>query len=399
MVAAVRCITYDILSVVSLYWFFVGPALVLAFLSLRGERKRAAYVAERLAEDSDYLPPASVIVPVKGQDEGLRENLAALAALDYPDYELLVTAHSAADIPPGVLPARVKIVLSHGGDAQASEKIQNLMAAVRSTRQRSEIFAFADSDARVTKRWLRALAAPLADPTVGASTGYRWFVPAPPTFWTLMRGVWDAVCAGMLGPGDNPFVWGGSMAIQKETFFELGVFEHWKNAVSDDYALTTALKAAGRKIAYAPGALAPSFDRVGFTGFFEWSRRQLILTRVYRPRLWWTGLVAHIFYCGGMAASIAASLAGYRLAEWALIAQLSPGMLKGLNRATLARAALPEQEAWFRRHAWVHAIWVPLATWLWLVVLISAALQNHITWRGTRYDLQRNGVARRNTDS
>ena len=50
------------------------------------------------------LPPASVIVPVKGEDEGLRENLAALASLDYPDYELIVAARSAADIPPGVLP-------------------------------------------------------------------------------------------------------------------------------------------------------------------------------------------------------------------------------------------------------------------------------------------------------
>jgi ceramide glucosyltransferase len=372
--------------VLFLYWFFVGPALLLAFFSLRGERKRAAYVAKRLAETEEYLPPASVIVPVKGQDEGLCENLAALAALDYPDYELIVTAQSAADIPPGVLPGRVKVVLAHSADTGSSEKVNNLIAAVRATRRATEIFAFADSDTRVTPRWLRALAAPLAEAGVGASTGYRWFVPTPPTFWTLMRSVWDAVCAGMLGPGDNPFVWGGSMAIRKEAFFEIGAFEHWKNTVSDDYALTNALKSAGLKIAYAPGALAPSFDRITGGEFFEWSRRQMILTRIYRPRLWWTGLVAHIFYCGGMAASIAASIAGHRLAEWALIAQLSPGMLKGLNRATLARAGLPEHDAWFQRHAWTHAIWVPLATWLWLVALASAAFQNHIVWRGERYD-------------
>jgi ceramide glucosyltransferase len=370
------------------YWVFVGPALLLALLSLRGEHGRAAYVATRLSEEPAYLPPASVIVPVKGQDEGLRENLAALAALDYPDYELIVTARSAADIPPGVLPPRVRVVLAHGADPETSEKIQNLMAAVRATRQVSEILAFADSDTRVTARWLRALAAPLADPAVGASTGYRWFLPEPPTFWSLMRGVWDAVCAGMLGPGDNPFVWGGSMAIRKETFFEIRVFEYWKKAVSDDYALKAALGAAHLRIAYAPGALAPCFERITGRAFFEWSRRQMILTRVYSPRLWWTGLLAHVFYCGGMAASIAASLRGSRLAEWALIAQLSPGMLKGLNRATLARAALPEHEAWFRRHAWVHAIWVPLATWLWLIALVSAAFRSHIQWRGYRYDLK-----------
>jgi hypothetical protein len=178
------------------------------------------------------------------------------------------------------------------------------------------------------------------------------------------------------------------MAILKETFFEARVPDYWKGAVSDDYALTAAMRAAGLRIAYAPGALAPSHERITAAAFFEWARRQLLLTRVYRPHLWWTGLAAHIFYCGGMAASIAASVMGNRLAEWALIAQLSPGMLKGLNRATLARAALPEHEAWFKRHAWVHAIWQPLATWLWLVVLVSAGFGSSIRWRGRRYELK-----------
>ena len=92
----------------------------------------------------------------------------------------------------------------------------------------------------------------------------------------------------------------------------------------------------------------------------------MAITRLYVPRLWWPALIAHIFYCGGMAATVIASVNGNRLAEWALIAQLSPGMLKGLNRATLAKAALPEYESWFKRHSWVHAIWVPLGTWVWL---------------------------------
>ena len=184
------------LALVFLYWFFAGPALLLAVVSLRGERKRADYVARRLAERPEDLPPATVIVPVKGYDEGLRDNLAALAALDYPDYELIVAAHSADDIPAGVLPARVRVVLAHGAESAASEKIQNLTAAVRAARKRSQVLAFADSDGRVTTGWLRALVAPLAEPGVGASTGYRWFLPDPPDFWSLMRGVWDAVAAG-----------------------------------------------------------------------------------------------------------------------------------------------------------------------------------------------------------
>ena len=377
------------MPLVFLYWFFAGPALLLALLSLRGERKRAEYVAGRLAEQPGRLPPASVIVPVKGNDEGLRENLAALAALDYPDYELIITAHSAADIPPGVLPGRAKVVLANGGDPGTSEKIQNLLAAVRATRRRSEILAFADSDGRVTARWLRSLAAPLDEPGVGASTGYRWFLPEPPDFWSLLRGVWDAVAAGMLGAGNNRFTWGGATAMRKELFFETGVPEFWRGELTDDYTLSEAVHAAGLAIAYAPGALTPCVEHTSGGPFLRWIRRQMAITRLYVPGLWWPGLIAHIFYCGGMAASVIASVNGNRLAEWALIAQLSPGMLKGLNRATLAKAALPEYESWFKRHAWVHAIWVPLGTWVWLIALVSSALGNSIEWRGRRYALKR----------
>jgi len=88
-----------------------------------------------------------------------------------------------------------------------------------------------------------------------------------------------------------------------------------------------------------------------------------------------------------MAASVIAAARGSRLAEWALVAQLSPGMLKGLNRATLAKAALPQCEAWFKRHQWTHALWVPAVTWLWLAVLVASAFGRSIVWRGRKYEL------------
>src|SRR5947209_7518988 len=115
------------------FWFFVGPAIALALLSLRGEKKRARYVESRLGapDRPGGWPAVTVIVPVKGPDEGLRENLASLHQLDYPSYELIVAARSASDIPPGVLPDGVKIVVSAEGEPGASEKIQNLNAALR----------------------------------------------------------------------------------------------------------------------------------------------------------------------------------------------------------------------------------------------------------------------------
>jgi cellulose synthase/poly-beta-1,6-N-acetylglucosamine synthase-like glycosyltransferase len=373
------------------FWFFAGPALALAFLSLRGEGKRAAYVAGKLAEaplaDTD-LPPATVIVPVKGGDPGLRENLAALAAQDYPDYELMVVAHCAADIPAGVLPARVRIVLAHAEESGTGAKVLNLRTGVRFARKDSALFAFADSDGRVSRTWLRALASPLADGRVGATTGYRWYAPEPPDFWSLLRSVWDAVIGGTFGPGPNAFAWGGSMAIRCQTFHAIRVPDFWRDTVSDDYALSDAVHRAGLRIVFAPGAMAVSAGRTSAREFLAWARRQLTITRVYRPRLWWTALAAHIFYCGGMAAALVASIHGSRGAEWVLLAQLSPGMLKGANRATLAKAELPDYKAWFDRHAWVHTLWVPLGTWIWLIVLVASAFGNRIEWRGQRYRLK-----------
>ena len=370
------------------YWIFAAPAILLALFSLFGERRRANFVSRSIERKLEHFPRVSVIVPVKGEDEGLKENLAALASLDYPHYDLIIAARTAGDIPRGVLPNRATIVLAHYEDGEASEKVQNLTAAIKGARNITEIFAFADSDGRVTPRWLRALVAPLEDPAVGASTGYRWFAPEPPTFWSLMRSVWDAVALSRFGEGDAPFAWGGSMAIRKQTIFEIGLFHAWRNAISDDYALTKAVLGAGLRIAWAPGALVPSRDRLPMAGFFAWARRQLMLTRFSQPRMWWLALGAHVVYCAGMAASIAASIGGNRLAEWALILQLSPGMLKGLNRATLAKAVLPEYEAWFKRHSWVHAIWTPLATWVWLIVLAASAAGDTIRWRGRWYRLK-----------
>jgi ceramide glucosyltransferase len=268
------------------FWFFAAPALALAFLSLRGERKRAAYVARSLYEaPPDFVPPVTVIVPVKGEDHNLRENLAALDSQDYPDYELIIAAERAADIPGDALPRRARVVLAHAAEPDTGEKVTNLRTAVRFARQRSRVFAFADSDGRVSKTWLRALVAPLAEQAVGASTGYRWFAPEPPDFWSLMRSVWDAVIAGTFGPGGNAFAWGGSMAIRRETFYELRVPDHWTRTVSDDYALSEAVLRAGLRIAFAPGAMAVSSGRTTARAFLNWARRQLTITRVYRAAL------------------------------------------------------------------------------------------------------------------
>jgi ceramide glucosyltransferase len=371
------------------FWILISLAILLALASLRGEQKRADYVTACLAEASTSagLPPATVIVPLKGEDEGLRENLASLASMDYPDYELIVVARAAGDIPEAVVPEKARVVLAGDADPATGEKVNNLLAAVDAARESSQIFAFADSDGRVQKGWLRALAVTLARDNVGAATGYRWHLPTPPDFWSLMRSVWNSVIGGGFGPGPNRFAWGGAMAIRRDVFRSARVASFWKGSISDDYALTAAVRNAGLQIAYAPGALVVSTDHVRAGEFFGWIRRQMVITRVYYPKLWWLGFISHLIYCAAMAASVIVAVQGSLIGEYALMAQWGLGMLKGANRAAIAKAALPEYKSWFNRHGWVHTWWIPLATWFWLYSFLASTGTNVIEWRGNRYDL------------
>ena len=353
------------------FWIFVGPALLLAVLSLRGERKRAEFVAARMADLDEPplqpLPPVTLIVPVIRPNPSLREYLLSLASQDYPDYELIVVTPDAGHIPPGTLPPTAKVAL-----AGETERSGLLKAGVRAGRRHARVFAFA-TPGLVSKSWLRALVAPLQEDGVGLSTGFRWYAPEPPTFWSLMQSVWNSVIAGNLGPGPNDFAWIGAMAIDKELFFEQRVPELWTGAVREDLALWRLVQESGRRTAFAPGAMVACASRATARQFLRQARREMAVARKYFPRLWWSALLAHVIYCGGMLAAIVASARGNRGAEWALVIQFGLGMLKGANRATLAKAELPELQTWFARYSWTQTLWVPLATWVWLYVLIASA--------------------------
>ncbi|HUQ92176.1 MAG TPA: glycosyltransferase, partial [Bryobacteraceae bacterium] len=321
-------------------WFLVGLAVILSVLSLRGERSRAAYY--RLPPRTGLTPPATVIVPVKGPDEGLRENLAALASLDYPDYELIVAARSMEDLPAGVVPAKVRVVYAGQGDPETGEKINNLLAGVQAARTESSIYVFADSDGRVSRGWLRALASALSEEGVGTATGYRWHLPERPDAWSMLRSVWNAVIAGGMGPGKNQFCWGGATAICRETFERLDIPAWWRGAVSDDYRLSEAVKAANLRIVFVPGALVAATDHCGATELLNWTRRQMMITRFYAPTLWRLALFAHLVYCGGMTAAVWLMVHGSWLASIALLFPVGVGMWKARTRLRNAAFVMPE---------------------------------------------------------
>jgi hypothetical protein len=374
-------------------WILAVPAILAGVESLRAGRRQLRYVAAAVSTPTTvWRPPVTLIVPVKGLEPGLAENLRSLAAQDYPDYELIVAARSADDpalsVVRPLLGGRTRLVTAGEDASDTGEKIQNLLAAVAAARPESQVLAFADSDGRVHAGWLRGLIAPLEDYAVGAATGYRWYFPGATAFWPMVRSVWNSTIAGGLGTGRPHFAWGGAMAVRREVFETARVAEFWKGAVSDDYRLTHAMRAAGLEIRFAPQAMVASEGECSGREFLAWATRQMIITRVYSPGLWWTGLAAHVIYCGAMAASVVAAAAGH---AWALLVVLLvtlPGMGRGEWRRQAARLMFPDRAQWLDRHKWVYW-WLSVpTTWLWLGIFLASACTRRIEWRGHLYELR-----------
>ena len=389
------------------FYLFAALLLLQSLLSLRGGFRYLAHFRRELARaPTDYAPRATVVVPCRGVDQGLGDNIAALFRQDYPEYEIVFAADSAADPALEVAgdlsaqltqewPAARRVRAVVAGRAQGrGQKVHNLIAAVRAADPSSEVLVFVDTDARPRRDWLRSLVAPLADERAGAAPGYRWFVPTGNGLAPHLRSVWNASIASALGSnGRRNFCWGGSTAIRRATFDQLDVLGEWRGALSDDFALTRAVRRAGLSIRFVPRCLTASHGDCGAAGLFEFTTRQLKITRVYAPHLWRVVLVSNLLFTavffGGLALVAARLVAGLSsAAPLALIAAIFiAGSLKAALRLRAVSLALgdgaPRASDWLAHLA----LW-PLASALFAWNALAAAASRRITWRGIGYELK-----------
>src|SRR2546423_1422421 len=166
-----------------IFYFFAALVVWQSLVSLRGGVRWLAFFRLELdAKRSLYMPSASVVVPCRGLDQGLRANLAALFAQHYPAYELVFVSDRREDPAlavaeelsrefDGETVARVRLVVA-GRAVESGQKVHNLRAGVAAVDPSAEALVFVDTDARPRADWLRALIAALADESVGAATGY-----------------------------------------------------------------------------------------------------------------------------------------------------------------------------------------------------------------------------------
>jgi len=391
------------------FLFLAGVVLLKGLLGALHSLSYTRYLDRQLSQTPpDWMPPASVIVPCKGTDFELQENMEAILDQEFEDFEVIVVTATESD--PSLVALRqaarkfpgrrVEFVVS-GLSNQCGEKVHNLLRALERVDPASQVLVFADSDVRPHRHWLRDLLAPLRDPEAGASTGYRWFFPRRGNLASLLRATWNSSIATLLGEHPHNCAWGGSMAIRRSTFAAVDVPAYWKRSVSDDYSLTEAVNAAGLRVHFQPRCLVASHGDCTWRELLEWSTRQIVITKVYSRGRWRLALLSEwpfvLFWWWTVGELLASALGvgGSIQIDWLqgapllflLVLVWFFGAVRGLFRWRMIRRIRSEQQEVLKRDFWGYLLLGPLAATLTACNLAISLFTSTIVWRRVRYEL------------
>ncbi|HET9399877.1 MAG TPA: glycosyltransferase [Candidatus Acidoferrales bacterium] len=394
------------------HWLYRLPHMLITFYVLSGIQLALGVwslwkgiqwlaMARRHAKSQPpmFAPRVALICPCKGIEPGLESNLSALTSQNYPAYEVFFVTASSDDPSYPTLKrvaerskTKVHIVVA-GAPQNCGEKVNNLRAAVEQLPPEFDVIVFADSDGRPGRQWLARLVAPLADAQIGATTAFRWMLPEKGGAWSALAAAWDSSIVTMLGDHARNFCWGGGTAIRHSTFNEIGVRNYWRGALSDDWALTHALRAAGKPIEFVPECLVPTLRDFDFASLLNFTTRQITITRVYDSAVWRAGAIAHLFYVAtlllGFASIAAATITGDQWISVALLMFLIIllAAIKGLVRWFAAMELLPAWKAELVRFAWAWSFLAPFTSFVYAINFAASAFNRRIRWRGITYEL------------
>jgi len=353
-----------------------------------------------------YQPQSVLIVPCKGLDEAFDINIESFFSQDYPAYHLYFVVQDTSDpaysrlqqlidrLGPQsrCLSARIFVA---GEAASCSQKLHNLLFAYRQIPSDAEVLVFADSDACAGPDWLAHIVYPLRKEKNGASSGYRCFVPPVNNTASVALSALNAKICQLLGNTRFNLAWGGSMAILVRNFRAFGIEQLWQKALSDDLALSSAVRRHHHKMVFVPACMIASYETTTWPKLWEFSRRQFIITRIYAPGMWVFGLFSAAFAVvglwGGLFLAIRAAATGYAYAGLCLtvpVVFFVCQLFRAILRQNLIGRLLPKDKDQLKtaRLADIFFFWLWAA--LLLVIILSTAAGRIITWRGIRYHLK-----------
>ncbi|MGC4091909.1 MAG: ceramide glucosyltransferase [Polyangiaceae bacterium] len=378
--------------------------LVLALASMLLTAVTHVAVRTRLSSSrtpkTPSTPPLSVLKPLKGVDDDLYDNLASLAAQDYPDFELVLGCEDPSDA--ALLVARrlqrefphvaIRIV---AGAAQRGHnpKVNNLHMLSRAATH--DWLLVSDASVRARPDYLRSMVSELADGVglvssmlVGSgelNLGARLDNLQMNSF--VARGVCGAQ---MLA--SHPCVVGKSMLFRRSVLERLGGFALVENVLAEDYVMGQRFRDAGLGVVLSSHTLPSVCSKKSLSEFCARQVRWSQMRRHLAPLMYWGELLqsptpwllaSFALVAGGAAAGNAGSLAVL------LVAALS---LRLLSDARLVRALRGEPLS--PRDYFALVLKDVCFLWIWL----RGGLERQVCWRGVSLRIGPGSVLSANVD-
>jgi ceramide glucosyltransferase len=343
------------------------------------------------ANDS-FAPPVSLLKPLDGAEPNLEAHIESFFNQDYPRFEILFCARTAADAGLAIarrvserypqIPARF---LSTGEETYINAKVSSL--ELMDAAARHDIFIISDSDVRVAPNYIREVVASFAGENVGAVTClYRGV--ADQGLWSKLEaaGMSVEMTSGVLTAKlleGMKFALGPTMAVRRSCVQQMGGFGVLGPYCSDDFLLGAQVAAQGKTVVLSRHVIDHIILNLSFAASLRHQTRWMKSTRFSRP-------------LGHLGTALTFSVPFGALACFAGIAMHRPVLGLSLlaygivNRMILA--ALVGSQAVQERHLLRTMLLYPVRDFLGFCCWAASYLGSTILWRGRRYRLSRGGL-------
>jgi ceramide glucosyltransferase len=365
--------------------FIPTVVLILAWAYLFSSTVAALCFARRRIVAPAAQPPVSVLKPLHGAEPGLYENLRSFVDQDYPQAQVVLGVRHSAD--PALPIARalmrnrpdrdIELVVNPraSGSNLKVANLENMLPAAR-----HDIIVLADSDMRVDRHYLAAVAAQLQNPRAGLVTCLYKGAP--------LGGLWSqfgamhinygflpsALLGEMLGTGGGCF--GATIALRREVLERIGGFARIRDELADDHRLGDAVRELGLATVLSPYVVENRLAEPSLASLWRHELRWARTVRAMAPFGFAGSVVTHTI----VLAALAAVTSGFSAAACWLV--LVSCLLRWASAGIIARAlALPIGGLWL----------LPLRDVLSFAVFLGSFCGRSVLWRDQLFRVEPGG--------
>jgi ceramide glucosyltransferase len=224
----------------------------------------------------DEWPAVTILKPVCGLENGLRENLRSTCLQDYPAFQVVFCVQRLND---PAIPLLRELQREFGSERVTlaieqcvfgpNGKVNNLIGGLKHSRH--DVFVISDSDIRLRPEYLKTIIAPLADPEVGCVTTLYKASDAHTRLeamelLTINADVLPNMVFAVVSGAAKFCVW-ASTAFRRSTLERIGGFPSLANYLVEDYEMGRRIRALGMRMVMLPYFVETSVD---FKTFRQW---------------------------------------------------------------------------------------------------------------------------------